>query len=230
MSRSASIVLLFLLAAVTTSEAAETALRTPIAFEFSYANKDRDGEGLPYFLAFPNGKDKDGRDASKALSTLKFARGKSRLYPEQDAQPGMMVVLRRIVLVPRPDGDYTAILEGEFNAVQTVLKQKVVNRLLSGEVTDLVFESDTTKGVRPVAFRVEAKTRFRAALKDGELHFYGGEGGSRITHYGLAGTYVYESEPVPLGDENNREPIYIGKAMKPALKRNGEPETLPVIN
>ncbi len=212
---------------------AETPVNTrgPMAFEFAYAEPAPGQDGkYPYFRAFPGGKDKSGQDASRTLATLKFARGASKLYTEEDAQPGMIVVLRRIIFVPLRNGDYEAILEGEFNAVRTLVKKETIDKLLAGELTDLVFVSDITKGIRPVAFNVRAKTYFRAAMRGGDLHFYGGEGGSAVTHYGLTGSTTYESDPVPLGSPENTKPIYIGKFVKPRLHRDGRPETLPIIN
>jgi hypothetical protein len=174
--------------------------------------------------------DKDGKDASGSLGTLKAARGESKLYKEEDAKGGLIVVLRRILFLPRTDGDYTAILEGEFNAVRTVVGKKTMQKLLAGQTTDLVFTSDTTKGFRPVGFNIKATTRFRAALKNGDLIFYGGAGESTITHYGLTGTYTYISDTIDLGDSDQGEAIYIGKATKPKLARSGEVETLPLLN
>ena len=213
--------------------AAETPVNTkaPMAFEFSYAEPAPGEEGkYPYFRAFPGGKDKLGNDASRALGTLKFARGQSRLYTKEDAEPGMIVVLRRILFVPLPSGDYEAILEGEYNAVRTLVRKQVIDKLLSGEVTDLVFVSDISKGIRPVAYNVRARTHFRAAMRDGDLHFYGGEGGSAVTHFGLRSTTTYESDPVPLGSPQNTKPVYIGRFVQPKLQSNGRPETLPIIN
>jgi hypothetical protein len=204
--------------------------RSPMAFEFAYADPQLAAVAkYPYFRAFPDGKDRFGKDASKALGTLKFARGESRLYKEEDAKPGMIVVMRRMVFVPLVNGDYLAILEGEFNAVRTVIKKEVIDQLFSGEMTDLIFESETSKGIRPVAYNVKAVTRFRATLRDGNLLFYGGEGASTVTHFGLR-TNVYESDKVPLGSDNNTEPIYVGRWVKPTMRRDGMPETLPIIN
>lgn len=218
---------------VAASALAEVRVNTkaPMAFEFSYADPvpGQDGK-YPYFRAFEGGKDKSGQDATSALNTLKFARGQSRLYTKEDGEPGMIVVLRRIVFTPLPNGDFEAILEGEFNAVRTVIRRQVIDRLLAGEVVDLVFTSDITKGIRPLAYNVKATTRFRAAMRDGDLHFYGGEGSTVITHYGLRKTTVYESDPVPLGSDDNTAPVYIGRFVKPKLANNGAPETLPIIN
>src|SRR5947207_10952452 len=49
----------------------------------------------PFFRVFPGGKDAKGRDASGTLKTLKLARGASKLYPQEDEKPGLIVVLRR---------------------------------------------------------------------------------------------------------------------------------------
>jgi hypothetical protein len=202
-----------------------------LAFGFRYASKEADAAMKPpFFRVFPGGVDKDGQDASKSLGTLKAARGQSKLYQEEDAKAGLIVVLRRILFIPRADGDYKAILEGEFNAVQTIVKKETMQKLLAGETTDLVFESDTTKGFRPVAFNIKATTRFRAALKNGDLVFYGGAGESTITHYGLTGTFTYVSDTIDLGDSDQGEVIYVGKAAKPRLAKSGEPVTLPLLN
>jgi hypothetical protein len=218
-----------LLFCMTSTASAEEA--APLAFHFSYASKEAAAAMKPpFFRVFPGGMDKDGKDASGSLGTLKVARGESRLYKEEDAKAGLIVVLRRILFVPRADGDYKAILEGEFNAVQTIVKKETIQQLLAGETTDLVFESDTTKGFRPVGFNIKATTRFRAALKNGDLVFYGGEGESTITHYGLRGTFTYVSDTIDLGDADQGEAIYIGKAVKPRLAKSGEPETLPLLN
>jgi hypothetical protein len=203
----------------------------PLVYSFSYASDELAKlQKPPYFRVFPGGLDKDGKDASSSLGTLKAARGESKLYKQEDVKAGLIVVLRRVLFVPRADGDYKAILEGEYNAVQTIVKKETMEKLQRGEATDLVFESDTTKGVRPLGFRIQATTRFRAALKDGHLLFYGGSGESTITHYGLTGTFTYISDTIDLGDSDQGEVIYIGKPVKPKLARSGDPETLPLLN
>ena len=210
---------------------AEMPAAKPLCFTFTHADAAKAKvEPHPFFRVFPKGKDKDGQDATGSLDTLKFARGESKLYTKHDRQPGLIVVLRRLILVPLASGDYKAILEGEYNAVQTVLDKATMQKLLAGKMTDLVFASESTKGIRPVAFTIKAKTIFRAALVDGQLHVFGGEGASTIMHYTFSGTYTYESDRVPLGPAHSSTPIYIGQASQLKLKRDREPETLPIIN
>jgi hypothetical protein len=203
----------------------------PLAFQFRAASeKDPDKAPPPFFRVFPGGKDKYGNDASGTLSTIKLARGESKLYEAEDAKAGLIVLLRRLVLVPLADGDYLAVLEGEFNAVQTRLPKQTMEQLLEGHTTDLIFESATTKGIRPIAYKVEASTRLRAVIRDGSLVVFGGEGGASITHYGLRRSTTYESAPVSLGPDDGTKPVYIGRAVKPTLKSNGSVATLPIIN
>lgn len=212
--------------------------KTPRAFAFETIeanDNEKKGAGdgvrtLPFFRAFPAGKDKTGEDVSGTLGTLKFARGKSKLYPADDALPGLIVVLRRIVMIPTKNGDYEAILEGEYNAVRTPIAKDQIDKLQSGELTELKFASDTTKGIRPAAFRIQASTILRAAIRNGNLLAYGGSGDVTITHYGLRRTSVYVSEPIAFGPETNRVPIYLGRAVEPVVKSNGKVETLPIIN
>ncbi len=220
-----------LLIALTAADAAVAEKPAILAFTFTHTNPEKvKAEPFPYFRVFPGGKDKNGTDATSTLSTLKSARGQSMLFKEEDAKPGLIVVLRRILFIPLPNDDYRAVFEGEFNAVQTIVKQTTMKKLLGGEVTEILFAGETTKGFRPLAFTIKPKTTLRMALKDGKLLLYGGQGESTIIHHGLTRTFTYESDVVELGPEDNQRPLYLGKPTEPKLNRNGEPETLPVIN
>jgi len=202
-----------------------------LAFTFSHSDPAKAKvEPFPYFRVFPGGKDKDGVDASRTLSTLKSARGQSVLYKEEDAKPGLIVVLRRMLFIPLETGDYRAVFEGEFNAVQSTIKQADMKKLLSGDVTEILFASETDRGVRPFAFTIKPKTTFRLALKEDRLLLYGVESESTIIHYGLTRTFTYESDKIKVERANDHSPVYIGKPTPPDLKDNGEPETLPVLN
>jgi hypothetical protein len=202
-----------------------------LAFTFTHADPDKaKAEPFPFFRVFPGGKDKNGANATSTLSTLKSARGHSLLFKEEDAKPGLIVVLRRILFIPLSNDDYRVVFEGEFNAVETIVKQATMKKLLGGEVTEILFAGETTKGIRPLAFTIKPKTTLRMALKDGQLLLYGGQGESTIVHYGFTGTFTYESDIVKLGPEDNKSPVYLGKPTEPKLGSDGEPETLPVIN
>jgi hypothetical protein len=221
--------LLFIAFAGASTAAAE--MNAVLAFTITHADAGKAKvEPFPFFRIFPEGKDKNGEDASRTLSTLKAARGQSALFKEEDAKPGLIVVLRRILFVPLASGDYRAVFEGEFNSVQTTLKKVMVDGLLKGDTTEIVFAGETTKGLRPLAFTIKPKTTIRMALKDGRLLLYGADGEGTIIHYGLTGTFTYESDKVKIEPVDKASPVYIGKPTPPELKENGEPETLPVIN
>jgi hypothetical protein len=205
--------------------------RAPQAFRFAIPNADLTDSGkLPFFRVFPGGKDRNDLDATSSLDSLKFARGESKLYREEDKKPGLIVVLRRVVFMPLPDRDYKAILEGEFNAVETLVKEETMRKLLGGERTEVVFDADTTKGIRPLAFRVKAKTKLDVALREGKLLIYGGEGNSSVTHFALTGDFSYESEPIAFGPAEDSKPIYAGWPVKPVIKSDGTCESLPIVN
>ncbi|MFN0019759.1 MAG: hypothetical protein ACKVP0_16000 [Pirellulaceae bacterium] len=221
----------FLLIALAASSAAAAEKNPVLAFTFTHADVEKAKvEPFPYFRIFPDGKDKSGADASSTLSTLKAARGQSALFKEEDANPGLIVVLRRILFIPLASGDFRAVFEGEFNAVQTIVKKATVDKLLGGNMTEIVFAGETTKGLRPLAFTIKPKTTFRMALKEGRLLLYGVDGESTIIHYGLTGTFTYESDKVKVEPADKESPVYIGKPTPPELKDDGEPITLPVIN
>jgi hypothetical protein len=207
------------------------AKKTVLAFTFTHSDAEKAKvEPFPFFRVFPGGKDKNGADASGTLATLKSARGHSLLFKEEDAKPGLIVVLRRILFIPLSSDDYRVVFEGEFNAVETTVKQATMKKLLAGEITEIIFAGETTKGIRPLAFTIKPKTTLRVALKEGQLLLYGGQGESTIIHYGFTGTFTYESDIVKLGPEDNKSPVYLGKSTEPKLDSDGEPETLPVIN
>jgi hypothetical protein len=202
-----------------------------LAFTFTHADAEKAKvDPFPFFRIFPEGKDKSGADASRSLSTLKAARGQSELFKEEDAKPGLIVVLRRILFIPLEGGDFRAVFEGEFNAVQTTVKKATMDKLLGGHTTEVVFTGETTKGLRPIAFTIKPKTTLRMSLKDGRLLLYGVDGESTIIHYGLTGTFTYESDKVKVEPADKESPLYIGKPTPPDLKDDGDPETLPVIN
>ena len=220
-----------LLVALSAASAVAAEKNAVLAFTFTHADVEKAKvEPFPYFRIFPDGKDKNGEDASSTLSTLKAARGQSVLFKEEDAKPGLIVVLRRILFIPLASGDYRAVFEGEYNAVQTIVKKATLDKLLGGHTTEIAFAGETTKGLRPLAFTVKPKTTFRMALKEGRLLLYGVDGEGTIIHYGLTGTFTYESDKIKIEPANKESPVYIGNPTPPELKRDGDPETLPVIN
>lgn len=221
----------FLLFVATAASAAAAEKSAVLAFTFAHVDEEKAKvEPFPFFRIFPEGKDKSGADASSSLSALKAARGQSTLFKEEDAKPGLIVVLRRILFIPLDSGDLRAVFEGEFNAVQTTVKKATMDKLLDGHTSEIVFAGETTKGLRPLAFTVKPKTTFRLAIKEGQLLLYGVDGESTIVHYGLTGTFTYESDKVKVEPAKKEMPVYTGRPTPPELKADGEPETLPVIN
>src|SRR6187401_202052 len=96
-----------LLVALSAASAVAAEKNAVLAFTFTHADVEKAKvEPFPYFRIFPDGKDKNGEDASSTLSTLKVARGQSVLFKEEDAKPGLIVVLRRILFIPLASGDY----------------------------------------------------------------------------------------------------------------------------
>src|SRR5437762_10948005 len=95
-SRLATVALLIAFAAGSAAIAVEKP--SILVFSFTHADPEKaKAEPFPFFRVFPGGKDKNGADASRTLSTLKSARGHSLLFKEEDAKPGLIVVLRRIL-------------------------------------------------------------------------------------------------------------------------------------
>jgi hypothetical protein len=171
----------------------------------------------PYFTVFPGGKDRLGADVSSHLGTLKWARGKSKLYPAEDQKPGLIAVLRSLSFLPDESGkSYDAVFEGEFNAIRIHVKKEEMESLLAGKPTKLTFRSQTTKGFG-VRYRVEATTGLQVRLDGKRLVVDEAEGNCTITHISLTGKESpFRSEPADVPT--------------PIVGRPGAAKGLPVLD
>ncbi len=167
----------------------------------------------PFLRVFPGGKTKD-KETVELLGTLKWGRGKSVLFPQEDAKAGLMVVFRTLALLPDATGkEYDAILEGEFNAVKVRVPRDQVESLLSGEPTALKLTSTTSKRILAITITVETDTEFLVRLEGERLYIDRITGGCTITRdNSLSGeSDEYISAPVVQEKKKGDPQLYIGK-------------------
>ncbi len=137
--------------------------------ELTFSIKREGSPKHPFLQIFP---DADNLEAGEAevLSDVKSGRGKSKLYPAEDARPGLIVVFRSLAFMPTESGeDYEAIFEGEFNAVKFKVPRKDMEALFAGETIDLSIKSTTRRGFVVVAYTVESETELRMRLEGEDL-------------------------------------------------------------
>lgn len=177
------------------------------SFRFESAGK---GSKPPFVRIFPGGKDVTGKDAKSTLDTLKWARGKSVLYPAEDAAPGLIAVMRGISFVADKDGKgYSAVFEGEFNAIKIRVDKKQMETLLTGKPAELTFSSSTEKGFG-IKYKVENATRLLVRLEGDKLFVDKANSSCSITSTGFTGSETFRSAEVAMEKEKGKPCLYQG--------------------
>ena len=100
----------------------------------------------PLIVMFPKGKTDRDRDASRPIGRLEALRGKSKLIPASNDDPGLPVFLCGLRFMERKDADgkvegYDVELQGEFNAVRVPVDNASMQSFLEGKPTTFELES-----------------------------------------------------------------------------------------
>lgn len=100
----------------------------------------------PLIVMFPKGKTDRGRDASRPIGRLEALRGKSKLIPASNDEPGLPVFLCGLRFTEREDAagkvdGYDVELQGEFNAVKVPVAKDAMQSFLDGKPTTFELES-----------------------------------------------------------------------------------------
>jgi hypothetical protein len=180
------------------------------AFQFESAAKGEPSP--PHLRVFPGGTDVKGQNVTSHLDTLKFARGKSKLYPKEDSAPGLIVVIRSLGFSPDASGNgYTAVFEGEFNAIRIEVRKDEMEALLAGKPTALTFRSSTTKGFG-IKYRVEASTRLQVRLEGNQLLVDEAHAACTLTYIPLVGKdSSFQSAEIRKIKDRGQAALYVGR-------------------
>jgi hypothetical protein len=100
----------------------------------------------PLIVMFPKGKTNTDRDATGPIGRLESFRGKSKLIPATNDDPGLPVFLCGLRFLERKDTEgkvagYDVELQGEFNAVKVPVENEAMQSFLNGKPTTFALES-----------------------------------------------------------------------------------------
>lgn len=165
----------------------------------------------PLIVMFPGGKTADDKDATDAIGVLEGFRGKSKLIPKSNDDPGLPVFLSGLRFTERRDSagkleGYNVELQGEFNAVKVAAPNEAMDDLLAGKVATFSLESKTNYGI----ISTLSTTTIKISRSGDELFIHSVDGDFSFRY--LISTYKSPSLKVtpPMG----RKYLYKGEAGK----------------
>jgi hypothetical protein len=106
----------------------------------------------PQIVMFPGGKTAEDKDATGPIGRLESFRGKSKLIPESNDNPGLPVFLSGLRFLERRDSagkveGYDIELQGEFNAVKVAAPDDAMKDFLAGKTATFSLESKLDYGI-----------------------------------------------------------------------------------
>lgn len=164
---------------------------------------------------YDGGKDKSGKDANSTLNFLKWARGKSKIRPEEDVKPGLILIMRGFKLTPNKDGKtYTLLFLGEFNATRVVLSEETMRNLFAGKQVTWEIKGLTSKTTGVTRYNIETNVTVRVALEGDQLKLFSLDGTGSIETIGFSSKEKYISPTIQLGNPKGQVPIIVGSKAK----------------
>ena len=171
-------------------------------------------EKHPWFRLFDQGKDSKDRDLNSTLEFLKLARsfGKTKIRPDEDKAPGLIVTFRGIELTPNADrATYTLRLLGEFNASEVLLTAEQTHSLFAGKMTQWELTSETSRSTGSTRYIVKTDLAIRLSMENKILKIYSMQGTGTITTIGFLSKETYVSPKVQLGDPDGIGVLFEGR-------------------
>lgn len=106
----------------------------------------------PQIVMFPGGKTAEDKDATGPIGRLESLRGKSKLIPESNDDPGLPVFLSGLRFLERRDSagkleGYDVELQGEFNSVKVAAPDDAMKDFLAGKKATFALESKLDYGI-----------------------------------------------------------------------------------
>lgn len=165
----------------------------------------------PLIVMFPDGLTVDKKDAREAIGVLETFRGKSKLIPKSNDDPGLPVFLAGLRFTERRDSSgklegYDVELQGEFNAVKVPAPKQAMDDLLAGKVATFELESKTNYGI----ISTVSTTRLKISRVGDELYIHSVEGEFSF-RYLLTN---YKSPSLKLTAPEGRDYLYKGEPAK----------------
>jgi hypothetical protein len=161
----------------------------------------------PLIVMFPGGKTDNNVDAKGPIGRLESFRGKSKLLPESNDNPGLPVVLAGLRFLERQDDDgevegYDVELQGEFNAVKVPAPKEAMQDFLAGKKATFALESRLDYGIIATA----STTTLELQLAGKHIYIYSVAGDFNFRE----GFYTYKSPSLKTTAPKGREYLYYG--------------------
>ncbi|QDU28766.1 hypothetical protein ETAA8_38710 [Anatilimnocola aggregata] len=131
----------------------------------------------PLIVMFPGGKTADKVDATAPIGRLEGFRGKSKMLPESNDDPGLPVLLYGLRFHQRKGEDgklagYDVELQGEFNAVKVPAPREAMEDFLAGKKATFVLESNLQYGI----IATQSKTKLELLRSGDQIFIFSVEG------------------------------------------------------
>ncbi|WP_425613427.1 hypothetical protein NA78x_003259 [Anatilimnocola sp. NA78] len=170
----------------------------------------------PLIIMFPEGKTADKVDATAPIGRLEGFRGKSKLLPESNDNPGLPVLLYGLRFLERKGADgklegYDVELQGEFNAVKVPAPQEAMDDFLAGKKATFALESKLQYGI----ISTQSQTKLEISRSGDQIFIHSVEGDFTFRE---AFTF-YKSDTLKTEAPSTRKYLYQGeKAKLPTLR------------
>jgi hypothetical protein len=165
----------------------------------------------PLIVMFPKGLTHDQKDATGPIGRLESFRGKSKVLPHSNDDPGLPVLLAGLRFLEKRDSagkleGYEIELQGEFNSVKVPAPEKAMQELLTNKRTIFALESRLQYGI----VATHSTTKLELELSGEKLYIYSVEGDFNFRE----GFYSYKSETLKTLPPSSRKFLYYGEACK----------------
>ena len=165
----------------------------------------------PQVVMFPGGKTADDKDARDAIGVLESFRGKSKLIPKSNDDPGLPVFLSGLRFTERRDSSgkllgYDVELQGEFNAVRVAAPTEAMEDLLAGKVATFSLESKINYGI----IATLSTTTIKISRVGDELFIHSVDGDFNFRYL----ITTYKSPSLKVTPPKGRDYLFKGEAAK----------------
>jgi hypothetical protein len=170
----------------------------------------------PLIVMFPKGQTVDAKDATGPIGRLEAFRGKSRVLPDSNDNPGLPVLMAGLRFLEKKDKDgkvegYEVELQGEFNAVRVSASKEAMESFLADKPTVFELSSDINYGI----IATHSTTKLELQRDGNKLYILSVEGDFRFRE----GFFSYKSPTLKTPAPEGRKYLYYGEVAElPTLR------------
>jgi hypothetical protein len=163
----------------------------------------------PLIVMFPKGQTHDDKDATGPIGRLEAFRGKSKLIPDSNDNPGLPVFLCGLRFLERKDAagkvvGYDVELQGEFNAVKVPATDEAMASFLDNKPTTFALESRLNYGI----IATVSTTKLQIQRSGDKIYILSVEGDFSFRET----IFTYKSSTLKLSPPSNRKYLFYGES------------------